>query len=122
MRERTLRHRREQRVSRVLDDGDAAELLDRPQARRPIIEVAGEDDADGTRAEHLRGGAEQRIDGRPEPVFLRSLGRAQVARLDDQMVIGRRDVDTSRLEPFAPAGAEGAQRPPSIEDLVQHAG
>ena len=93
---RAFRHRRKQRVGRILDDGHAAELLDRGQAGGAVVEIAGQDDADRRRAVDLRRRSEQRIDRRPEAVF----PRPRVARTRPGSTIrcmsGARDVDACR--------------------------
>jgi hypothetical protein len=48
-------HRRKGCLFRILHDRNAAQLLDRPQSRGPVVEIAGQDDADGGWPEDLRG-------------------------------------------------------------------
>jgi hypothetical protein len=91
------RHRRELGVGRILHDGDAAKLLNRPESSGAIVEVAGQDDADGARPEHLGRRAEQRIDGRPEPVLVWPSGDADPPRFDDEVTVGRGNVDAAGL-------------------------
>jgi hypothetical protein len=111
------RHGRKQRISRVLHHGNASELLDRPQSGRPIVEIAGEDDANRSRPVHLRRRSEQRINGGPESVFARPLRHSHSPRLDEQVPIRWCDVDIAGLEPARIDGRRDSKTSPSLEDL-----
>jgi hypothetical protein len=87
MRQSVLRHERNQRVIRVLDNGSPAELLYGPKSCRAVIEISRQDDANYSRSVGLRRRAEQRIDGRTKPVLFRTARGAHDARLDDQMMV-----------------------------------
>ena len=57
------RHARIQGLHRILHDGNAAALLDGPEAARPVVETPGEDDTNGARPVAIRRRAEQRMAG-----------------------------------------------------------
>src|SRR5262245_18135931 len=98
MTERTLRHRGEERVPRILNDGLSTQLLDRRQPGGAIVEVSRENHANGGRPKGLCGGPEQRIDRRTKAVFFRTFGRSNAGWLDHQMAIWGREVDGSSFE------------------------
>src|SRR5262245_1867982 len=94
-----LRHRRKHRLGRILHDDDATELMDGPQPRGAVVEVAGEDHADRPGSEHLSGGPEQRIDCWPESMLARAFRHTHTARFEEKMPVGWRDIDVAILEP-----------------------
>lgn len=84
------------RFIRRLNQCDAAAILDRPQAGGPVVEAATQDNADDARPEMIGSGAEKRIDGRTETIFLRSTRNPDLIWLKQQMAIGHRDIDLPR--------------------------
>ena len=88
----------------ILDDRNATAPFDFVEARRAIIESAGENRADHARSEGFGGGAEQRVDRRPRPVFSRSARQVNVRAGDDQVMVAGRDIDAASLEPLAVDG------------------
>ena len=117
--ETTGRHAGERGVLRVLDDGDPPVALDLDEAQRSIIEVAGEDDADDGGTEFLSGGAEEGIDRRARVILARPACQEDAAVLDEQMLIGRSDVDSSRLDELAICCRAGGQVSLPAEDFGQ---
>jgi hypothetical protein len=85
-------------------------LLDPEQARRPVAEVAGEEDPHNPVAVVMGGAPEQRIDGGAVTVLLRSPGETYPAALQKQLAVGGRDVDPTGLDGGAswPAWAAGS--------------
>ena len=72
--------------------------LDCGEARGAVVEDAGEDHPDDTRAVRRRGCAEHRVDRRAVAVFLRPAIHAHEAGLDQQVVVRRGDVDPPALD------------------------
>jgi hypothetical protein len=118
--DRALGHRRKERIGGILDDGDAAQPLDHVEAARPIVEVAGKDDADGAGAEDLGRGSEERVDGWPEAVLARSLGDPQPTGFDNEVAIGWCYVDVTALQEFAVARMGHRERAGTVQDLGEH--
>lgn len=108
------------RIFRILQDGGAAELLDRPQPRRPVVESTGEDHTDRTGPECLRSRPEQRVDGRSKAVLLGPACRQHSARLHQQMVVRHRHVDTPRLEALPLPDRERRQPPGAGQHRPEH--
>lgn len=117
------RHRRHDRVKRVLHDRHAAELFDGAKPRGSVVEVAGQNHADDTIAAGVRRRTEQRIDRRTEAVLFRSARDAQIiAALDEQVMIRRRDVDVRVLDALAVERVRRGQATGARQNLRQKAG
>jgi len=101
MAQRAARHRCILGILRVLHHGDAVRLLDRQQARRTVVEVARQDDADSAGTVGLRCRPKQGVDRGPRPVLPRAARQEGVSVLNDEMQIGRREVDVPLLQPLA---------------------
>ena len=71
---------------------------------------------------YLRRGSEQRVDRRTKSVFARSSGNPDPARLDEQVMIGRSNVNAAGEEALDAAGTEGGQRAGTRQNFVEHAG
>jgi hypothetical protein len=89
----------------------AAAGLDRRQPRRPVVEGAREDHADGPGAVLERRGAEERVQRRPVPVLLRAAREAHAPILHEQVQARRRDVDAPLLYQVSDPRVDGLQRP-----------
>ena len=101
-RDGAARHRAVFGLLRVLHQDDAAGLLDRPDPDRAVRSRAAEDD--GEVVAPLRGErTEKQVDRRPPPARLVEFGERQVLVGDEQLTVGRDDIDMARLE----AGAAG---------------
>ena len=96
-----LRHRRVCGIRRVLGDCHAAQLLDGPETRSTVIEVAGQNHAYGGGTIHLGRGSEQRVDGGPEAILARALGEAKSVGLEHHVTVGRSHIDMARLRPLS---------------------
>src|SRR5688572_18857344 len=118
--ERTLRHRWKHRIVGVLNDGDAAELLDCPQARRPAIEVSRQDDADRVRPVDLRGRSEQRTDRRPETILFRALRDTYATRFHQQVEVRRRNINPAGLQARGTLGTDRAEWTGTAQNVVKH--
>ncbi|KDO05443.1 hypothetical protein DV26_38045 [Amycolatopsis mediterranei] len=116
-----LRHAAVQRVGRVLDDGQAAPVHDRPQPGGTVVQRARKDDADDALAAGQRGRPEGRVDRRPMPVLRRSLRQDQRSVFGEQVAVGRRDLHCPRLEGRSVASGPGRQRAHAVENPGQRA-
>src|SRR6478752_195820 len=100
-----------------LDDGHTAALLDRQQTGRAVVQVAGQNHADDPWSIAVGSGAKERIDGWPVSVFLGTTGQPEVAVAQQEMTVGRSDVDSAGLDGLAVAsmvdrqGTRPAQNP-----------
>jgi hypothetical protein len=119
--QRVARQGRIGRVGRILHDGDAAAIFDRAEAGDAVVAGAGQEHADHASGMDARRAAKQRIDGGPMPVFARACDHADVVRFDQQVPIGRRDVDSTGRNGFAVLRVRRAQRSRSVQDLRQDA-
>ena len=91
-------HRWEARVVLILDDGDSTKLFQCTKPCRPISEIACQDDPDGCGSIDLGRRPEQRVDCWTKAILSWPPGHPEAARFDDQMPVGRRDIDGSGLE------------------------
>jgi hypothetical protein len=80
-------------VVRLLNHGDAPALLNGPQACRPIIQTAGEQDPHHAGAIGHGRGAKQGINGGPKAVFGGTASHAEAIRGQEQMVIRGSHID-----------------------------
>ena len=97
-RDRRVRHRPPLRRLRVLDDRDAAVALDRRQSGGAVLVCAREHDPDRAVAVDLGDRLEEHVDGRPRELDARVDGEREMAVLDEEVVVGRSDVDVTWLE------------------------
>ena len=116
-----FRHTGQGRFLRILHDHGAAELFDEAGADGPVIQSAGKDQGDDPRAMASGGGAKQRIDRRPEPVFFGAAGGAQVMALEQQVTVAWGNVDASVADRPPIHGVLGGKSSFSAEQLRQHA-
>ena len=109
-RDRRVRHRPPLRRVRVLDDRDAAVALDRGEAGGAVLVRAREHDPDRAVAVDLGDRLEEDVDRRPRELDARVDGEREVAVLDEQVVVGRSDVDVTaaRAAPCRPARRRAA--------------
>ena len=89
--DRAPRHLIVRGVGRVLNHGQATAALDRSQARRAVVEEAGEQHANHSRRATRRGRAKERIDRPPRAVLPWPAAHVNVVVPDDQVAVGRRD-------------------------------
>jgi hypothetical protein len=98
------RHLRKCRISRVLHDGNAAGLSQRPKPCGAVAEGAGQNDPNRAKTAAYRCGAQHRIDRRPDIVLARACAQHHSTAAEEQMAIGRRNIDATVLEYLAVAG------------------
>src|SRR5215211_2247191 len=122
MLERVARHAGVQRVRRVLDNSNATARLDRQQSGGPVVQGARQDHPDHPGRVLTGGAAEQRVDGRPVAVLPRPAGKVHVAGPQQDMAIGRGDVDLPGLDWLAVPDMAGRQRAMPAQDLGQSTG
>lgn len=91
--QRALGHAGRKGIGRVPNDRNAAAVLDGPQPGAAIVEHAGQDHADHTRAMLQRCRLEQRVNGGPRMVFLGPPGKPDDVSLLQHVVVWRRDVN-----------------------------
>src|SRR6478752_5827520 len=94
-------HSWEQGVTRSLDNRNAPQLLQRSKSCRAVVEASGKNDADGARTVRLSGRSEQWIDGRAEPVLLRTAAQSHNAGFNQEVAVRRRNIDVAGVEPHA---------------------
>jgi hypothetical protein len=109
-------------VSGVLDHDGAAVPLDEARARGAVVEQAGHDDAYTASANRARRAPEERVDGGPVPVLAWAARQADVAILDEHVIVGGRHEDLAALQFVAVLRECSVKRPAPGEDLGQHAG
>ena len=122
MLERVARHTGVERVRGILDDGHAPPRLDGQQPGGPVVQGTREDDADHTVRVLAGGAAEQWVDGGPVAVLARPAGEVHVAGAQQNMVIGRGDVDVAGPDRLAVLDVGGGQWATAAQDLGQGAG
>ena len=122
MRERVARHPWVERIGGVLDDSGATARLDRQESGGPVVQGAREDQPDHPGRVLAGGAAEQRVDGRPVTVLARPAGEVHVPAPQQDMVIGRGDVDAPGLDRLAVLDMGGRQRAMPAQDFGQGAG
>lgn len=104
-----------------MHDGRAAELLYSPESRRSVVQSARQDDANDARSVGLRRRTKERVNRRAKAILLRPFGDANNSRLDQQVMIGRRDVDAPRLDLLFVCGVCRGQRSGAREYLIEYA-
>ena len=83
-----LGHARVERRPGILHDRDPTLLLDAEESRRSVAEVAREQDADHPGPVVVGCAAEQRVDGRPVPIFLGPASQAHPAAFEEHVAVG----------------------------------
>src|SRR5579884_3074184 len=121
VRDGIARHVGKQRVGGILHHRDAAAPLDLPKADGAVVQRAAEHDADGAVAV-CGNGSEQRIDGRTVAVLSGTARELDAVVLDQQVMIGRGDVNAAALERRTGFGLAGRERSCVIKNLGQVAG
>src|SRR5262245_28097593 len=86
---------------RVLYNGDAPAVLNRPQTRGAVLERASKNNANGSWPEGIGGRPKQCINGRTKAVFLGTLSHPDGFRFKQQMVIRGRNVNPARSDRFS---------------------
>src|SRR5439155_508820 len=115
-------HARELGRAFILGDHRAAHLLDRPDAHRSITARSGEDDGYGPILVARRHRLEQQV--RAGPHEMDQLGLRQGQRpvgIDEQVAVGRRDVDGPGYHPVAFAGLHHFELGPPAQDVGHQA-
>jgi hypothetical protein len=115
------RHRRVEGLGRVLDDDRPSQPLDRPEPADAVVERAREDHASHTALVTHRRRPEQGVDRRPVPVLSQPVFEPHRAVLEQQVVVGRRDVDVPVLDRGAVVGVLGGQLSGPRQDRGQDA-
>ena len=116
----SARHARDDRVLRILHDGDAAMLLDHAQAIDAIAERTRQDDSDHARSIDAGGTSEQRFDRGAEAVLARSVQNPQPLRRDEQVIVRPGHIDRPRLDRIVVHRELDGQRSGTLEDPRQH--
>ena len=80
---------------------ELAGAVDFVEADGAVVEAAGEDDADDGGSAGFGGGAEEGIDGGAEAVFAGAAGEVDAGVLDEEVLVGRGDVDVAGVERLA---------------------
>jgi hypothetical protein len=86
--ERAARHARNRGIRRILDHGQAAASLDRPEPGRAVAERTRQHHADDPSAERGRCRAEERVDFGARQVLARASPQQDVAVMQQQMETG----------------------------------
>ena len=116
-----LRQRREERVSRILNEHAAPSTADRARPRDPVVPGSGEDDRNRPMAVGDGRAAEEHVDRRPDAVLVSTARDDRVAGAHGQMEAGGRDVDAPRQELLATASLDRGQWTGAGEDLSEPA-
>src|SRR5689334_21962084 len=95
-----FRHARMLSITRGLNDSSTAAMLNCPHARCAVIKRAAEDYADNAVFIDVSGGPKESIDGWTLPILARPSTDEQTIACDDEMMVGRRDVDLPPLHRF----------------------
>ena len=119
--DRGVRHRPPLRRVRVLDDRDAAVALDRRQAGGAVLVRAREHDPDRAVAVDLGDRLEEHVDRRPRELDARVDREGEVAVLDEEVVVGRSDVDVARLERLLVARLGDGPADVALQQRLEHA-
>src|SRR5215207_3913745 len=119
--DRPARHAIDDGFLGILHDGHATPRLDCQQPHAPVVEGSREDDADHPRTVGPGGRAEQRVYRRPRVILTRSPGELDPVGADEQMAVGRGDIDASRFQHLAVLGVGGRQRTGPAQNLGEPA-
>src|SRR6478672_3469458 len=84
----------------ILDNGNAATLLDGKKAHRAVVEAPAENDSNHPRAVNAGGRPKQGIDGGPVTVLPGAAQDTHSARLDGEVGVGTGDVDMAAPDRF----------------------
>src|SRR6185369_4127964 len=98
------RHVPAKSLRRVLHDRDPAARLDLEHPGGAVVLGAGENHAGDTLAIGASGRAEERIDRGPAAVLARPRGKTNDAGLEQEMMVGRSDVDLPGTDRFTVEG------------------
>src|SRR5687767_10509204 len=103
----------------MLHDRGAPGLFHGDQAKRAIVQGAGQDHTDNALAVVLRGRAEQWIDGRAKAIFPRSARDSKLATVQDEMVVRWREINLALLKCLAVYCKAHGQAAGSFQNLRQ---
>lgn len=93
----------------MLHDSRAATRLDGGQSRGAVVKQAGQHDPDHTPVERQRGRAEEWIDRRPRHVLTGTKTKRDHAADQQQVPIGRGEIDVTRLDRLSVDGLADLQ-------------
>src|SRR6185437_2495967 len=110
------------RFLRVLDDSQSATVPDRSQARGAIVQLSREDNPGHSRAVVPGRRAKQGIDGRAVTVFARTAADGYGIAFQQEMEIGRRNVNDALSDLFVFAGMMSGELACGTQNLRQNAG
>jgi hypothetical protein len=102
-----------------LHHGNATTALYRHEPGRAIVLRPGQDNAHYTRAIGNGCRTKQRINRRPHPILTRATREAQLALLDEQVVVWWSHIDMRLLKRFAVLRQGHGQGPGPVQDLSQ---
>jgi len=117
MPDRVRGHSGIQSIRRVLHHRDPALRLDRRQPRRAVLERTGQHHTNYACAVFASDTPEHRIDCGPVPVLPWAAAQVEMALCDDQMPVGRSDVDPSGPDRLAVGGVRGLEAGLPAQDV-----
>src|SRR5687768_4574189 len=100
----------------ALDCGQSPVLLDGDQSCGPVVQIARQHHTDDSSAIAMSSGTEERVDGGPVAVLLRSPGEANVSVIQMKVPIGRGNVNSPRLDWLPIPGVPRGNRARSSEN------
>ncbi len=115
------RHVGRRRFGWVLDNGEAAPGFHCVEPGRAVVELTSEDDADDPFSMGPGGAAKKRIDRGPGSVLARTGIELHDAIVNQEMAIGRRDVNAVSLVRHVVLGADGSDSSSPAQDFRQDA-
>jgi hypothetical protein len=101
----------------ILDQREAALLLDCQQPGSAVAQVTREHYPDDSRTILMRSGTEERVDGRTMAVFFGPAGEPNVAVVQVEVTIRRSDIDSAGLDRLPIRGVSRRQWSCSAEDV-----
>ena len=118
-----LGHRCVQRFAGILHEDDPAPVLDSDRAGGSVIQCAAEDERDRVASGDGCRASKQRIDRGPVPVLARPPHQAQFfAVIDQQVTVGRSDVNDAAIVAFAVLGMFCPEPPSAHDEFRKSAG
>ncbi|MGC4121566.1 MAG: hypothetical protein QM765_44715 [Myxococcales bacterium] len=105
-------------IIRILHRSCTAAAFDGSQAGAAVIESAGEDHADCSRAGGDGGGAKERVDRGAGAVLVRPASQGDVVVLDHHVMVRRGEIDRAGLDGLALVGQAGLQEAVAADHLV----
>ena len=108
-------------VARVLDDPDAAVPLDRGEPGGAVLVGAREHDPDRAVAVCLRHRLEEDVDRGPRELDAAVDGEREPRAVDEEVVVGGRDVDVSRLDGLLVVGLRHRPRDVPLQQRLEPA-